>query len=236
MQEKTKDKNIVGEFDLFAANYNQLHKDHTGITGEEPDYFAHYKLVDFAQVFKGKTPPSSILDFGSGIGNSIPHFRKYFPQAKLFCADVSDKSLDIAQKRFPGDEVYLKIDDSIPVFDESFDAVYTACVFHHIPHSEHVKWIDDINRVLKSNGMLFLYEHNPLNPLTVRTVKNCPLDVNARLIRAGVMKKLLLNNGWRDVKIEYKVFFPAALQSIRFLEKHMKSIFIGAQWRITAIK
>jgi hypothetical protein len=99
-----------------------------------------------------------------------------------------------------------------------------------------LKWIDELHRVLRLGGTLAIYEHNPLNPLTVRAVNHCPIDVNARLIRAGKMKELLLNAGWRDVKVEYKVFFPSALKPLRFLERYLKRIFIGAQYRVTATK
>lgn len=69
------------------------------------------------------------MDFGSGIGNSILYFREFFSQSKLTCADVSTKSIEISKKRFPGDEEYIEITNKIPVKDEGYDAVFTACVF-----------------------------------------------------------------------------------------------------------
>ena len=236
MSLKMNDKSLRAEFDLLADDYYQTHKANIAITGEGPEYFSRYKVADFAQYFTGKNYPASILDFGSGIGNSIPYFREFFNQSELFCGDVSERSMEISQERFPGKENYLKIDDGIPADDESFDAVFTACVFHHIPHDDHIKWLVELARVTRAGGILAVYEHNPLNPLTVRAVNHCPLDVNARLIRAGQMKKNLIKSGWRDVNIEYKVFFPAALKSLRLLEKYMKGLFLGAQWRLTAIK
>lgn len=236
MESANNANSMKAEFDLLADDYYQQHRDNIAITGEKPEYFSKYKIADFAEYFKEKNTPNVILDFGSGIGNSIPHFREYFPRSELFCADVSNRSMEISKTRFPGNEVYLHIDDSIPVGDQAFDAVFTACVFHHIPHNNHQKWIDELHRATKLGGTLAIYEHNPLNPLTVRAVNNCPIDVNARLIRAGKMKKLLIDGGWRDVNVEYKIFFPSALKSFRVFEKHMKGIFLGAQYRITAKK
>jgi SAM-dependent methyltransferase len=118
--------------------------------------------------------------------------------------------------------------------DHSFDAVFSACVFHHIPHGDHVKWIVELRRVTRPDGVLAIYEHNPLNPLTVAAVNTCPLDVNAKLIRAGAMQQELIKNGWKDANIEYKLFFPAVLRSLRFLEPHLGRIFLGAQWRLMA--
>jgi SAM-dependent methyltransferase len=236
MKSDNKDKSMQAEFDLIADDYYQQHSVNIAITGEGPEYFSRYKIADFAEYFEKKTKPSSILDFGSGIGNSIPYFREYFPQSELTCGDVSYRSMEISKTRFPGEEQYLIIDESIPVKDKVFDAVFTACVFHHIPHEAHGRWISELHRVTKQDGVLALYEHNPLNPLTVRAVNNCPIDVNARLIRAGKMKKMLVDGGWRDVKIEYKIFFPAALKHLRIFEKSLNKIALGAQYRITAVK
>lgn len=236
MKSENNDKTMRAEFDLLADDYYQQHRANITITGEDPEYFSKYKIADFAEYFKDKNTPSSILDFGSGIGNSIPHFREYFPRCELYCGDVSSRSMEISKTRFPGNEDYLHIDDYIPAEDKVFDAVFTACVFHHIPHNAHSKWIDELHRVVKLGGTLAVYEHNPLNPLTVRAVNNCPIDINARLIRAGKMKKLLMDGGWQDIKVEYKVFFPSALKSFRVFEKYMKGVFLGAQYRITATK
>jgi SAM-dependent methyltransferase len=221
MESDFKKEKLKAEFDLLADDYYNQHKANLAITGEGPEYFSRYKIADFAEYFKNRKVPVDILDFGSGIGNSIEFFREYFPNSKLYCADVSARSMEIAKARFPGDEIFVYIEDLIPVPDQSFDAVFTACVFHHILYEDHAKWISELRRVTRPGGFLAIYEHNPLNPLTVRAVNNCPIDVNARLIRAGVMKKRLVENSWYDVSIEYKLFFPAALRSLRYFEKHL---------------
>lgn len=49
------------------------------ITGESPEYFAEYKIADLAHhLSETRASCSRITDFGSGIGYSIPYFRKYF--------------------------------------------------------------------------------------------------------------------------------------------------------------
>ena len=65
------DKNSVSaEFDLLADEYHTQHKENIAITGEDPEYFSEYKIADFANYFYKKDMPKTILDFGSGIGNS----------------------------------------------------------------------------------------------------------------------------------------------------------------------
>ncbi|MBB4571687.1 class I SAM-dependent methyltransferase [Rhizobium leucaenae] len=231
------DARLQAEFDLLADEYHTVHKENIAITGEAPEYFSEYKIADLATwVNRMNVPSATILDFGSGIGNSLPYFRKHFPASKINCADVSSRSIEIAQSRFPGNEEYLLIDRSIPLPTASQDVVFSACVFHHIPHEEHLHWLAELRRVTKPGGVLAIYEHNPLNPLTLQAVNTCPLDVNAHLIRGGVMRRRARKSGWASAQVAYKVFFPAALGKLRPLEQHLEWLGLGAQYRMLARK
>ena len=226
---------MKAEFDLLADEYRVQHKANVAITGESPEYFSEYKIADLAGLLdRMKLPAAKILDFGSGIGNSLPYFRKYFSGSEISCADVSARSIEIAQTRFPGQENYLLIDQSIPLPTASQDVVFSACVFHHIPHEQHLHWLVELRRITKPGGVLAIYEHNPLNPLTVRAVNTCPLDVNARLIRGATMRKRALTGGWENAHVDYKLFFPAILAGLRPLERHLEWLGLGAQYRIMA--
>lgn len=221
------------EFDKIADLYQEQHKKNLHMSGEPPEYFSEYKISDLAKYIETKNLCSThILDFGCGIGNSIEFFRKYFPNSKLYCADISERSIEIAKSRFPGNEIYLKINDSIPVPPESFDIIFTACVFHHIDFDSHKKWLSEIKRAIKKEGIFVIYEHNPLNPLTIYAVNTCPFDINAKLIKASTMKSTLINEGWTATEIEYKLFFPSFLKALRPLEKYLSRFFLGAQWRL----
>lgn len=228
---------MQAEFDLLADEYHVLHHENIAITGESPEYFSEYKIADLADFLNRlKLPTMNILDFGSGIGNSLPYFRKFFPGSKISCADVSARSIEIAQSRFPGQENYVQIDKNIPLPAASQDVAFSACVFHHIPHEEHLHWLAELRRITKPGGVLIIYEHNPLNPLTVRAVNTCPLDVNARLIRSGTMRKRALAGGWECARVDYKLFFPAILAALRPMERHLEWLPLGAQYRMIARK
>lgn len=226
------------EFDRLADDYYDQHRKNIAITGESPEYFSEYKIADIANtVSAADFPPRKILDFGCGIGNSVPYFRKYFPAAELSCVDVSSRSIDIAKQRFPGQENYILIDDGrIPIESNSQDIVFSACVLHHIPHEEHAYWLSELHRVARPGGLLFIFEHNPLNPLTVRAVNTCPLDENAQLIRAGRLKQFAMQGGWANPSIQYRLFFPSMAAALRPLENYLDWLCLGAQYRLAGIK
>jgi SAM-dependent methyltransferase len=225
------------EFDRFAREYRALHAKNIEITGEGPEYFARYKMADFARRLHAIGAPldGRYLDFGSGVGASIAPFLECLPQGRLVCADVSQDSLAESARLHGEVATYVPIESgALPVESGSLDGAFACCVFHHIPAQEHPAALLEIRRVLKADSPLMVYEHNPLNPLTVRAVRTCPLDENAVLIRAGEMRRRCERAGFRNVRIEYRVFFPSFLSALRGLENRLRWLPLGAQYAVHA--
>jgi SAM-dependent methyltransferase len=228
------------EFDKFADEYDLLHAKNVNITCEAPDYFVEYKILDICnQISKTRNSYENlrILDFGSGVGSSIPFYRLYFPSCYIVCADVSRRSLELAKGRFGELASYVLFEgESLPLRSGVFDIALAACVFHHIPWADHVGLLREIRRVLaKEAGRLFIYEHNPLNPLTLRAVRTCEFDRDAVLIPSWRMRAQLQNAGYAKVSIRYRVFFPRFLAFLRFLELRMPYLPLGAQYCVEAL-
>jgi len=229
------------EFDKFAEEYHALHSANIRVSGESPEYFAEYKIKDVAQALNEAGARCggdlSILDFGSGIGASIGHFREFFPGARLVCLDVSQRCLNLARERFPQTADFVRFDgETIPFADDSFDVAFAACVFHHIDDTQHGRLLAELNRILKPHGRLFVFEHNPLNPLTVHAVNTCPFDENAKLIRGGAMKRRFQVARFAEVGLRYRLFFPGPMARLRPLERFMAGIPFGAQYCVVGSK
>ena len=223
------------EFDKFADEYEALHHAGLGASGEGPEYFAEYKLREIHRALTragGARAPrvGRALDFGCGVGTSIGWFRHYFGQAPLLGLDVSARSLEIARRRHPGEQLALFDGERIPLEDGSVDLAYAMCVFHHIPAHQHPAVLRELHRVLRPGGRLFVFEHNPLNPLTVRVVNDCPFDENAVLIRAGVLRRRLAGAGFARASTHFRVFFPRALRALRPLEPWLGWLPLGGQY------
>jgi SAM-dependent methyltransferase len=224
-------------FDRFADEYQALHAQNIEITGESPDYFAEYKIRDICRQITAIRHCKNlrILDFGSGVGNSTPFFEQYFPSSDIVCVDVSARSLDLARRRFEGVASHvLFAGESLPFKSGAFDVAFSACVFHHIASAEHVTLLREIRRVLaKDSGRFFLYEHNPLNPLTLRAVNTCQFDSDAVLIPSWRMRRRFRDAGYSNISIRYRVFFPRYMRLLRFLEPKLWFLPLGAQYCIS---
>ncbi|MEO8118441.1 MAG: class I SAM-dependent methyltransferase [Rhodoferax sp.] len=226
------------EFDKFAEEYSTMHGDSIRASGEGPEYFAEYKVRDVARHLAAhEISAQKVLDFGCGIGGSVPCFRQHLANSQLTCVDVSQKSLDIAKSRFPAAALYQLFDgETLPFEDGTFDVIFTACVFHHIPADEHVPLLSELRRVLAPDGVFFVFEHNPLNPLTVRVVRDCPFDENAVLLSARELRTRLASAQFTSIKCRYRIFFPRVLRVLRHLENILGWCPLGAQYYLTARK
>lgn len=230
-------RNVKPEFDQYAGKYTDLHRESVRASGEDPAYFSAYKAKYIAAAIgpEATDTPLDILDFGCGIGNSIPHLRRAFPTARIHGTDPSGESIRIAEESHSRDAAFKSITDlTLPYADHSFDIILVACVFHHIQPDKRAHWIDQIKRALKPGGKAFIFEHNILNPLTVKAVKDCPFDEDAILLPKSELINLANGAKFTTVHAHYIVFFPHALAFMRPLEPFMKWIPFGAQYVVHA--
>ncbi len=63
----------AAEFDKFAVEYDKMHRKNIRVSGETPEFFAEYKVLDMRRDWDrrhGGEEPGRILDFGGGTGAS----------------------------------------------------------------------------------------------------------------------------------------------------------------------
>lgn len=227
------------EFDRYAASYGALHAASIKASGEEPSYFAAYKARYMARRLAADARPvaaPAILDFGCGVGTSIGYLHAAMPAATLHGTDLSGASIALAKAAHDGIATFTTIEDSrLAYADAAFDVVFVACVFHHIAPAQRPHWMQELHRVLRPGGQLFVFEHNLLNPLTVKSVRDCPFDEDAILLPRHELLGLARQAGFAGVDARYIVFFPHALAALRPLEPWLGWLPLGAQYVVHAI-
>ena len=216
------------EFDKFAKQYNEVLSASIPLGMEEDAYFAEYKIALAAQLSAGKKV-SRILDFGCGAGRSLPYLAKYFPGATLVGFDLSSESLSVAELREPNVALYS---DWASLVDMRFDLIFTANVFHHIPVSIRLPALLKCKNILAERGEMIIFEHNPINPVTRWIFERCPFDVDAEMIRKEKMLLLSRSAGMRVTETGYTLFFPRQLRVLRFIERHLSWLPMGAQYYV----
>jgi SAM-dependent methyltransferase len=216
-------------FDDFAGDYDNLLRENIGLYGKDTSYYVKYKVEVMKRCAENKTP-LSILDFGCGVGKSIPFLQRFFPGSAIWGCDPSKESLSVAQRDNPTCSFFSV--KEIPL--ERFDLILVSCVFHHVPPISRDKILSVIKLLMSPGAELFVFEHNPYNPLTRHAVNTCPFDKDAELITSSDMKKLVFRSGLTLLSSRYTLFFPAALKSLRILEPLLRWMPLGGQYMIHA--
>jgi SAM-dependent methyltransferase len=201
-----------------------------GASGEDVAFFARLK-VEQLRPFIDRAP-GRVLDFGCGVGNITAQLAAEFREAQVIGCDVSERSIANATARNASGErvTFQTFGSALPYHDASFDLVFTSCVFHHIDRVEHEHWAKELRRVLSPGGALFVFEHNPYNPLTRRVVRDCVFDKGVVLLKPSYTTQLLRRAGFSAGPAKFYFFFPHFLASLRPLERLFRWLPIGAQY------
>ena len=166
------------------------------------------------------------------------HFTNYFPNSSYNGIDISSESINVAKAKSIKNTNFQTFDgNNIPFGDNSFDVIFTACVFHHIDFKLHQNLFKEIYRVLKPGGKFYIFEHNPWNPVTRKIVNTCPFDKDAVLLNPNYTKKTL-NKIFKKSITNYILFFPRHKFFSPFikLEGLLTKIPLGGQYYTIAQK
>lgn len=212
----------VEKFDHYAQTYRDAHRESVRISGEAPEFFAEHKLGCLERA--GVSPAQRVLDYGCGTGSLTRLLSRRFQVVAGY--DPSEQSLSLARQQAPTATFY---GDEVSIPDARFDVAILSGVLHHVPPPERVGVLCQVVRKLEPGGRLFVFEHNPYNPLTRRAVNACPFDDDAILLPPREVRALLERASLRAVQQDYVLFFPRALASLRRLEPLLRGFPLGAQ-------
>lgn len=220
------------DFDEYTERYNRLLQEGTSFFSENDAYFARYKV----ELMKSRLsrPVHRVLEYGCGIGRNIPFLREAFPQAVVIGTDISRASLEMARREQPDVEFFEE--DNPELDGGSFDLIFVAGVFHHVPVIERAKVSRLLFQRLELAGDLFIFEHNPYNPVTRRIVSNCAYDEDAVLLRPSELRSYLIEAGLFNPRTEYCLFVPPRLTRLLWLEGKLGWLPLGGQYFVHVSK
>lgn len=230
---------MSAEFDKFADNYNKKHDECVGaVSGTDRDYFSEYK-IKILQQKKALNKNGVWLDLGCGDGNTAKYVNEYFPGYEYHGIDVSKKSIEVAKEKHDCRGSFWVYDGvHIEKGDNTYDVIYIATVLHHVPPEQWKTLLAECRRVLKPDGKLVIFEHNPWNPVTRKIVKDCVFDKDAVLLSSKTCVKLLSEIGYHNISKNYSVFFPrkGVFNLLVNLEKCLTWCPLGGQYYVIANK
>ena len=223
-------------FDSYSNNYNEMVNNVIRQTGYDADNFVSAKLHKLRSLFPSLSEkPCRLLDFGCGVGNLYGQVANFFPTVVYTGVDPSKDSILKARSRYPGD-VDFQEHDSKEWEANGYDLIFSAGVFHHIPHVRHMGLINKLSSLLNQGGRLVIWEHNPLNPITQKLVKDCPIDEDAVLLYSKNLKNYFTQVSLSNIQVIYTTFFPKFLSALNFMDPYLGWLPLGGQYLVTGQK
>ena len=209
--------------------YQENLRKNLAISGETETFFAEYQAQKLAQWFaKDLDKELSILDFGCGDGLMTSFVQHIFTNAAITGIDTDAQRTALAQDMH--EEIHFICADieTAPFAPASFDLIYSAEVFHHLPLEQQEQYIALLMHLLKPGGTLIIFELNPLNLVTVYRFKKNPHEHNAQLIMPWRLRRLLAPYG--STKIRFYDF------CLRILEPYLTWLPFGGLYAVSVIK
>lgn len=227
---------MTTDFNEYGSDYRHVHDLNIKKIGFASSYFAERKVREIARHIQHGGNCLRILDLGCGDGECLHYFKKYYPGSDLYGIDVSENSIRSGIQRHQQIPFILYDGQKIPFDKASFDIILVANVLHHVSAvSSRKALLKECRRTLKRHGKIFIFEHNPLNPLTRRIVAACPFDVNVKLISHISMQRMLRMQAFK-CKCRFIIFTPGILKAHDHLENYLNWFPLGGQYYITAEK
>ena len=221
-------------FDKFAPQYDDLLRDplRDRFAGGS-DFFIRQKCRVVARRLRSAGGrPLRILDAGCGQGTAFQFFDRTI---HVFGSDISIPMLRDAARRGP---VTVQEPYRLPFADNTFDAVYAFCIYHHIPVTEHVTHLRELKRVVRTGGQVMVFEHNPYNPVTARIFSRAPIDRGCEMIKPAALRQTFLDAGFgSEIDHGYLLFVPEPLHKMfGGIEPALAWLPLGGQYFVAGKK
>lgn len=225
---------MPAEFDRHSADYETAVERAVAFAGRPHDVYIEakaHKLLELARRRLGGEHVA-VLDVGCGPGLVARHLSGRV--SSLHGVDVSEAMVERAREAVPEAEFRVSEAGRLPYEDGRFDLAYAVCVLHHVPPGERGALLTEMRRVTRPDGLVVVFEHNPLNPLTRKVVRGCELDEDVELLARREVVDGLRGAGLEVTDTEYLLFSPWRGTLVERLERGLAQIPLGAQYVVAA--
>jgi SAM-dependent methyltransferase len=227
----------TASFDEYADGYGDAVQRSIAFSGVEHVLFTRRKarhLLDVVDRLLG--PPGDVraLDVGCGVGSTDAYLVGRL--GELHGTDVSAEAVRRAADANPSVRYTASAEASLPYEDERFDLAFAICVLHHVPPGERPRFVSELRRVVRPGGLVVVFEHNPLNPLTRLAVARCEFDGDAVLLTSRSARSVLRGGGLEPIEQRYVILFPSEAPAVVAVEGAFARLPFAAQYYVAAVR
>jgi SAM-dependent methyltransferase len=101
---------------------------------------------------------SNVLDFGCGCGRVIRNWHSFSPN--FYGTDYNMELIEWCKNNLNFCKFSINnLEPPINYPDDKFDFIYALSVFTHLPKILQIPWLEEMKRILKPNGVIFISVH-----------------------------------------------------------------------------
>jgi SAM-dependent methyltransferase len=222
-------------FDTYADSYQAAVDASVGFACQDLAFFTAAKafhLLRLAGTLDRPLKTCDVLDVGSGTGVTDQLLTGHV--GRIEGVDVSEAMVEQASRRNPGCHYQRYDGRRLPFEPGRFDMAFAICVLHHVPPAQWNEFVAELWRAVRPGGLAVVIEHNPVNPLTRRAVRDCEFDADAVLLSPRRVRQAFQISGAGQASVEYILFAPFGQQRVRQLERSLRWLPLGAQYLVAA--
>lgn len=147
---------------------------------------------DWRQKLWAEIKPGRVLEVGVGTGKNIPYYPSH---TSITAIDISERMMAVAQNRAKElskfVEFQMKDVQALDFRDDSFDTAVATFVFCSVPDS--VTGLQEIGRVVKPDGDIWLLEHMRVNKPVIGSLMDILNPIIVRIMGANINRKTVEN-------------------------------------------
>lgn len=215
---------------LAAERYEHQVGDAIRFARRDHEFFLAAKarvLLDLVDSRLRDNKPIRALDVGCGDGRLDSMLE---PLEELHGVDVSPEMVAAAAETVPRGHFQVADGTRLPFADGAYDLTFTVCAVHHVDPDERFAYLSELRRVTRTGGLVVVFEHNPLNPLTRLVVHRCAFDEGVVLLGPGSLRRLAEATGLTVEETRYILVSPWASAPFLRLERWLAPVPAGAQY------
>ena len=220
-------------FDQYLDDYEVACHRGLALSGETRDHFARRRVGYTRRRCAALVRVRGVVDFGCGLGHTVPYLTSSFPEARLWGVDTAAGVVQAAVQRYGSDRVQFCCGDP-DLGQVRADLVYCNGVFHHIEVTARKEAAQKVLGWLNPGGIFALWENNPWNPGTRIVMRRIPFDRDAVPLSYLEAERLLRAAGFRLLGTTFHFFFPSLLRAFRRIEPLLEQFPLGAQYCVLA--
>lgn len=204
-------------YESFQIDYTKYYTQGINTAKWVSDYFRkHIDLKD-----------KKILDWGCGPGRVIRHLPPVIGNScEYYGTDYNKQTIDWCSKNLTKINFnWNSLEAKLPYADNFFDVIYGISIFTHLSEQLHYDWYNELHRILKPNGILFLTTQGDNFKTKLISSEVVRYDNNKLIVRGKVKEGHRMFSAFQPTNFMEKLFNNAEI-----LEHYIEPVNEAENW------